>query len=90
MPDGHRHLGERDEEPAVGNVVRGSNDALGDQRAHEIAVAALGSEIDRRRRSFLALADFAQIERLAEPAVGLADEQNGLAGGLECERHADG
>jgi hypothetical protein len=34
--------------------------------AHEVAVAALGGEVDRRRRAFLAR-DVAQIERLAEP-----------------------
>ena len=49
-----------------------------DQRAHEIAVPALGGKIDRRRRALLALADLAQIERLAEPARGLADQQDRL------------
>ncbi len=57
-----------------------------DQRAHEIAVAPLGGEIDRRRRALLAPADVAQIERLAEPALGLADQQDRLVRGLEGER----
>ena len=35
-----------------------------DQAAHEVAVAPLGREIDRRRRAVLAAADLAQIERL--------------------------
>jgi hypothetical protein len=47
---------------------------------------ALGGEIDRRRRALLAAADVAQIERLAEPALGLADQQDRLARGLEGER----
>ena len=82
----HRHFGERDQEPAVGDIMHRGGDALDDQRADEIAGHALGRKIDRRRRALLALADFAQVERLAEPAIGLADEQDGLVGGLEGER----
>ena len=62
---------------------------LVDQRAHEIAVAPLRDQIDRRRRALLAAADVAQIERLAEPALGLADQQDRLARGLEARCVAD-
>ena len=48
--------------------------------ADEIAVTALGREVHRRRRARLPAADVAQIDRLAEPAFGLAHEQNRLAG----------
>ena len=71
---------------AVGQIVHAVTMPVADQPADEVAVAALGGEIDRRRRALLAAADVAQIERLAEPAVGLADQQDRLALGLEGER----
>ena len=36
---GHRHLGDRDQQPAIGHVVAGADRAVEDRRAHEIAVA---------------------------------------------------
>ena len=48
---------------------------------------ALRGKIDRRRRALLAAANLAQIERLAEPAVRVADQKDRLALGLERERH---
>ena len=60
--------------------------AVRDQRAHEIAVAPFGGEIDRRRRALLAAADFAQIERLAEPALRLADSRIASPARFERER----
>ena len=79
MPDAIAISASATSKPAVGNVVHGGDAARRDQRAHEIAVALLGREIDRRRRALLASADVAQIERLAEPACGLADQQDRLA-----------
>ena len=66
--------------------MHGESDALGNQGTDEVAAAALGRKIDRRRRPLLALADLAQIKRLAEPARGFADEQNRLVRALEGER----
>ena len=60
---GHRHLGERDEEAAIGEVVTGGDMPGGDLGAHEIAVPAFGGEIDRRRRPVFAALDLAQIKR---------------------------
>ena len=57
------------------------------RRADELAVAALGGEIDRRRRALLAAANVAQIKRLTEPASRFADQQDRLAFGLESNRH---
>jgi len=57
-----------------------------DHAAHHVAVAFFRREIDRRRRAFFAAADVAQINRLAEPAMGFADQQDDLALGLERQR----
>ena len=48
-------------------------------RANEIAGGALGRQIDRRRRAFLAAGDLAQPKRLAEPALGGADQHDDRA-----------
>jgi len=61
-----------------------------DHAAHDVAIALFGGEIHRRRRPFFAAADVAQIHRLAEPALGIADQQNRLIGGLEGERRGFG
>jgi hypothetical protein len=58
-PAGHRHLGDRDEEAAIGNVVAGGDLTGADQAAHEIAVMPLGGEIDRWRQAVLASLDLA-------------------------------
>jgi hypothetical protein len=73
-PRRHRHFSERDEEPAIGNIVGRGQQAVVDQTADEFAVAAFGGEVDRRRRALFPLADVAQIERLAEPAARFADQ----------------
>ena len=86
MPSSHRHFGERHRQAAVGEIVRGGRGAVEDQRAHEIAVLALLDQIDRRRSALLAAAELAQIHRLAEPAGGLADQQDRLARAFEGER----
>ena len=65
--------------PPSEQIVHGGDAAGVDQPADEIAVAALGGEIDRRRRAFFAAADLAQIERLAEPALRLADQHDRFA-----------
>src|SRR5690242_16912300 len=57
-----------------------------DQPTHEIAMPALGGEIDRRRRALFPPADVAQIKRLAEPARSAAEKQDVLALRLEGER----
>ena len=88
---GHRHLGQRDREAAVGEVVDGGDEPVADQRADEVADALLVREVDRRGRAFLAPEDLAEIERLAEmraPARRRAGEQDRLALGLEGERRA--
>ena len=64
----------------------GGDGALADEQTNQIAVAALARKVDRRWGALLALADFAQIERLSEPSCGLADEQDRFVGGLESER----
>src|SRR5882757_11225682 len=51
-----------------------------------IAIAALDREIDRRRRAALHSAQLAQIDRLAEPAGGLADHHDRIALALEGDR----
>ncbi len=56
--------------------------------ADEIAGALFGAQVDRRRRAFLATADFAQPDRLAEMAGALADREHDIAGALEAD--ADG
>ena len=53
MSAGQRHLGHRDQQAAVGEVVAGGDAAGADLAADEIAVAAFGGEIDRRRRALL-------------------------------------
>src|SRR5262249_56522283 len=87
---GYCHLSDRRQKAAVGNVVHGAGDALGDKRADEVAVLALRRKVDRRRRALLALADFAQIERLPEPPCGLAYEQNRFVLALEGKRRGLG
>ncbi len=83
MPRARRHFREADREPAIRQVVHGRDGPRADQPADEIAVAPLGLEIDRRRRALATSADVAEVERLPEPALRLADEQHGLAGRLE-------
>ena len=53
--------------------------AADDLVTHEVAVAALDREIDRRRCAFLAAVQFTQVDRLAEPALGVADQHEGEA-----------
>ncbi len=59
--------------------MAGGDPALVDLAAHEVAVAPLDREIDRRRGTFLATAGLPEVERLAEPALGLADQHDAQA-----------
>ena len=56
------------------------------QPGDELAVAALGGEIDRRRRPVLAPATHRSISRAAEPARRAADQQYLVARRLEADR----
>src|SRR5947209_7047818 len=64
----------------------GARLAFADQSTDQVAIAALGVEINRGRGALLALADFAQIKRLPEPAPGLTDQQYRLIRRLEGKR----
>src|SRR3954464_5015173 len=64
--------------------------AARNQAANEIAVPTFGRKVDRWRRALLPLADVAQVERLAKPAPGLADQQDFLASGFEGDRRRFG
>ena len=79
MPGRQHHLGERHVQAAVGEIMAGGDPAARDQVAHELAVQPLEGQVDRRRQPFLAAADLPQIERAAEPAHGLADQDQGQA-----------
>ncbi len=83
-----RHLRERDREPAVGDVVAGSNQPRLDRLADIGAGAPLGHQVDRRRRAVLAAVDLAQPQRLAEVAAALAERDDDVAGALEADRAA--
>ena len=83
MPDAIAISASATSKPAVGKIMRGGDAAVLDQLAHEIAIALLGREIDRRRRALFPAADVAQIERLAEPALRIADQQDRFAFALE-------
>ncbi len=54
-----------------------------DHAANHAAVAFLGRKINRGRRALFAAADVAQVDRLAEPAMGLADQKDRLAFALK-------
>src|ERR1700722_12677658 len=56
-----------------------------DHAAHHVAVAFFSREINRRRRALFAAADVAQVNRLPEPALSLAYQEDRLARGLEGE-----
>ena len=70
--------------------MRGRRSAGVDHAAHHTTVAFLRGEIDRRRRALFAAADLAQVNRLPEPAVGAADQQDRLVLGLERQRRGFG
>ena len=71
---GQRHFGQRDQQPAVGEIVARVDAAVFDQLAHECAVLLLRREIDRRRGALFAAFDLAQIDRLAEMPARFADQ----------------
>ena len=54
-----RHLGQRHGDAAVRAVVAGGDPVRRDQGAHEVAVAALGGEVDGGRGAVLAARDLA-------------------------------
>src|SRR5262249_10211422 len=85
---GKRHLDKGQGEPAVRNVMHGSDLARSDESSNEVAMASFLAQIDRRGCPFLAGQDLAQIDRLAEMAAMSADQQNGFALGFEAQgRH---
>src|SRR5206468_10690908 len=67
------------EEPAIRQVVAGGDMPRADRLPHEVAVAPLDAEIDRRRWASFAALDLAQIERAAEVAAGLPDQDQRIA-----------
>src|SRR6185369_16928375 len=75
---GDRHFRQRDEQTAIGAIMASSDLAGFDQAAHEIAIAALGDEIDRRWRTLFPAVHFTEIDRGAEMAPGRTDEEDGL------------
>ena len=86
MPDAIAISASATSSPPSDTSCAAVDEPVGDQRAHHVAVLALLDQIDRRRRALLAAADVAQIERLAEPALRLADQQDRFARGLERQR----
>src|SRR5262245_3733100 len=74
---GERHLGGGGDEAAVGKIMYGSDLSGVYKVADEIAIALFKGEVDRRWRSVLAAQEFAQIHRGAEPAMVLADQDEG-------------
>ena len=78
-----RHFGDRHQQPAVGNIMHGVDPARLDQAAHEIAMLLFGGQIDRRRGAFFAAFDLAQIDGLAQMALGFADQDDHIALALE-------
>ena len=82
----HGHLGERDGEAPVREVMHRVDGARLDQAADEVAVAALQREVDGRRRALLAALDHRQVGRLAEPALARPDEHQHVALALEGDR----
>src|SRR5262249_55239898 len=76
---GKRHLGHRNQQPTVGNIVHGGYAARADQAADEISGASLGSEIDWRRRAFISSARQLLIKRLAKMAALKPDEDQRIA-----------
>ena len=49
-----------------------------DHAAHDVAIAFLGGEIDRRRRTLFAPANVTQVYGLAEPAMRVANQEDGF------------
>ena len=56
---GQGHFGHRHQDAAVGHVVAGCDLIVADQLTHQFARAAFAVQGHGRRRSVLALADFA-------------------------------
>ena len=83
---GQAHLGRGHGETAVGQVVAGADLARGDPAQQELAGAALGGEVDRRRGAVVAVDQLAPVERAAEPAQALAeqDQRRGRARPRRC------
>ncbi len=90
LAGGHGHLGERDGKTAIREVVAGGQQALAGQRPDKLAMPALGGEVDGGRSALLPAADVAQIDRLAEPSLGLAQQEDLLAGSLRRDGDAFG
>src|SRR5260370_24544361 len=82
-PAGHRHLGDRGQQPAIRQIVAGGDMPGADLAADEVAIASLGGEVDRWRRTGLAALDLAEIKRAAEMTRVLADQDQRVAVLLE-------
>src|ERR1700745_1021681 len=80
---GPRHFHHGDENAAVGNIVCSRDQAIADKSPHEVAMLALGGQIDRGRSPLLPSANVAQIDRLPKPAASLANNEDSLAFALE-------
>ena len=65
--------------------MAGRDAAGADLGADKIAVAALGCEIDLRRRSRLDALDLAQIKRGAEVTTRVADQDQRISIAFECQ-----
>jgi len=88
---GHRHFGNRNEEPAVGDVVDGSQHTVTDQLAHQIAICGAPSRDRQAAARPLPPANLAQIHRLAKPACRIANKQGWASpAALNAKRHRSG
>jgi len=78
---GQAHLGQADQQAAVGQVVAGRDAAEADDlAAHEFAVCGVRPEGRRAAaRLLLAALELAQVEGLADPAHSLAQQHDGEA-----------
>ena len=83
MPPLQRHFGDRDQQAAIGDVMHRIDPAGFDQAAHEIAMSSFQRQIDRRRGAFFLAFDLAQVDGLAQMALGFADQDDDIACALE-------
>ena len=79
MRAGQRHLGDRDQQAAVADVVHGLDLALADQGADEVAGLDLVGEVDGGRRALELAGDGLLVERLAEVSGLAADRDQQVA-----------
>src|SRR5687768_3644211 len=86
---GKRHLGQGDDQAAVGNVMYGSYLAGLDQVPDEVAMALLAGEIDAGRRTRFLPEDLPKIHRSSQDMsiVYAADQQDRVTRSLEGRGH---